>query len=79
MIENGDVLGELRKVRRRLDKVAELQAELWAIRRQLYVRARAGKVPLKDVAGAAGVSESAVTLALRADRDVATRPRAARG
>lgn len=77
MIENGEVLGELRKLRKRLEKLNEQQARLWAERRALYVQARASKVPLKNVAGAAGVSESAVTLALRDHRDVPRTPRGA--
>jgi len=75
MNDNGDVLAQLRKVRRRLDRIADQQAQGWQERRELYAKARANQVPLKLVAQAAGVSESAVTLALREHRDTPTTPR----
>lgn len=70
-----DELAQLRKLRKRLDKVEADQVELWRQRRELYGKARAEAIPLKDIAAAAGVSESAVSLALRVQRDTPNTPR----
>lgn len=63
------VLTKIRESRLRLAQIERTQRAEFNVRRKLYAQARAKGIPLRLIAQAAGVSEGAVSLALRPDRD----------
>lgn len=67
------VLTKIRESRGRVRNLDRALNAEYVVRRKLYVQARAKGIPLRLIAQAAGVSESAVSLALRPDRDVPLR------
>jgi predicted RNA binding protein with dsRBD fold (UPF0201 family) len=68
---NDPVLKQIRESRGRLRQIERAQRAEFAARRRLYQQARAKGIQLRLIAQAAGVSEGAVSLALRPDRGVA--------
>ena len=68
-----DVLARIRESKRRLAKINKEQRAELATRKRLFTEARKEGIALRHVAHAAGISEGAVSLAMRVDRDVPMR------
>ena len=68
-----DTLKAIRQSRMRLAQMERAQNAEYRVRKRLFEKARKEGVPLRLVAHAAGISEGAVSLAMRANRDVPMR------
>lgn len=66
---NDPILGKIRESRGRLRSIERAMNAEYAVRRKLFAEARAKGIALRHIAQAAGVSEGAVSLALRTEKE----------